>query len=180
MGKGSFILYDKDLKGVILLTDCQAGKLFKALATYRLEGKNASFGNNVAVTILFQQLIDNIAINEEKYQTVCKKRTEAANKRWNNDKDITSDANVCKSMQMHTNACIYDNDNDNVNENDNDNDNVNDACGAKRANKRKNYNNKNIPKLLQGEPSYDTDLFLRRTIGFDKVDFDKIKKGNSI
>ena len=83
---------------------------------------------------------------------------------------------------MHTNACIYDNDNVNVNENDivNDNDNVNDACGAKRENKRKNYNNKNIPKLLQGEPSYDTDLFLRRTVGFDKVDFDKIKKENFI
>ena len=177
MGKGSFILYDKDLKGVILLTDSQAGKLFKALATYRLEGKNASFGNNVAVTILFQQFIDHIAINEEKYKALCERNAQSAKKRWNNKQ---SDGNVCAGMPTHASACIYDN--DNVNENDivNDDDNDNDACGVKRENKRKNYNNKTIPRLLQDEPRYDTDLFLRKTIGFDKVDLDKIKKGNCI
>ena len=162
MGKGSFILYDKDLQGVLLLSEYQAGKLFKALAKYRLEGEKTSFGNNLTLTVLFQQFIDHIAINEEKYKALCERNAQSARKRWNNRE---SDDSVCAGMPTHASACIYDNDNDNDNENDNDNDNDNDARGAKKENKKINNNNKNIPKLLQGEPSYDIDAFIKKSIG---------------
>ena len=171
MSKGSFILYDKDLQGVELLSDYQAGKLFKALTKYRLRGETSTFGNNVAATILFQQLIDHIAINEEKYEGVCKKNSESAKKRWQNKPDIMrAHAQVCERINSDANACVYDNDNDNdndnVNVNDNDNDNA--ACGWPKENKRKNnYKSKNTPRLLQDDPNYDIDAFLRKTVGLN-------------
>lgn len=155
MGKGSFILYDKDLQGVMLLSDYQAGKLFKALAKYRLEGEITSFDNNLTLTVMFQQLIDHIAINEEKYKALCERNAQSAKKRWNK---ALSDDGLCAGMPTYASACIYDNDNDN----DNDDDNDNDARGAKRDNRK---TKEIFPKRLQDEPSYDIDAFIKKSIG---------------
>lgn len=165
MGKGSFILYDNDLRSVDYLTDSQIGKLFRALVKYRLEGVAPNLGKNPALNILYNQIVEHISINEEKYKAICEKRTEAANKRWDSDK--SKNTNACKSIQKDANGCINDNDNENVNANDNVivNDNGTDACGAKRENKRKNFYNKNLPRLLQDDPSYDLDAFTRSAIG---------------
>ena len=171
MGKGSFILYDTDLKSMFYLSDAQAGKLFKAIAHYRLEGIESNLGKNPAVNILYNQIIEHITINEKKYQELCAKRSEAINKRWSKAKEnnIQQDTNVYSSIQENTNGYINDNvnDNDNVNVNDTDNDNGNVASGVNKNNKRKNYYNKNnnVPALLSDEPSYDLDAFTRRAIG---------------
>ena len=171
MGKGSFILYDTDLRSLSYLTDAQAGKLFKAIANHRLEGSAPDLGKNPAVNILYNQIIEHIAINEEKYQELCAKRSEAINKRWSKAKEnpIQKYTNEYSSIQENTNGYINDNDNVNDTVNDNDIDNVNGtvAFGVNKENKRKNYYNKNnnVPALLRDEPSYDLDAFTRKAIG---------------
>ena len=163
MKKGSFILYDKDLQGVLLLSDYYAGRLFKAIAKYRLTGEKTDFGNNLTLMVLFQQIVDHIELNEEKYEALCKKNAQSAKKRW-----IPSDyAHACESERAHANACLNDNDNDNENVNDNVNGNDNNACGAKKENKRKNYYRKN--EDIKGEPSYDLELYRSRIVGLDKA-----------
>ena len=67
MGKGSFILYDTDLKSVKLLSENQAGRLFLGLATYRLDGISPDFNDDLALRVLYQQIDDHIKINEKKY-----------------------------------------------------------------------------------------------------------------
>ena len=112
MRKGSFIIYDSDLESLNFLTELQIGKLFKDLANYRLKGTEPDFSNDQALSILFQQLVTHITINEEKYKAICQKNSESAKKRWQNN-----------SMRTHAKLCVNDNDNDNVNDYDNDNDN---------------------------------------------------------
>lgn len=182
MAKGSFILYDADLKGIEFLTDAQTGKLFKALLKFRLEGTVPSFGNNAALNILFQQITEHITINEDKYKATCERNSESAKKRWAN-RDMPAHAGAYKGIQNNANGCL--NDNVNVNENDNVNDNVidndNDACGAKREYKRKNYYGSNnsyggkynnskpyVPTLLRDNPSYDIELFNSKIVGLNK------------
>ena len=75
MGKGSFIIYDSDLENLDFLTELQIGKLFKDLANYRLKGTEPDFGNDQALSILFQQLVTHITINEEKYKAICQKNS---------------------------------------------------------------------------------------------------------
>ncbi len=176
MKKGSFILYDTDLKGLDYLSDIQAGKLFKAIAKYRLEGTKQKQGNNPAVNILYHQIIEHIAINEEKYMAVCNRNSESAKKRWRRKEDVNdvnnmpSDASECECIQKDTKLCLYDNVNDIDNDNDNDTDTdtvtVTDACGAKRENEEKNYYDRknNVPNLLRDNPSYDIDAFMRKSL----------------
>ena len=168
MGKESFILYDSDVKSLDYLTDAQAGKLFKSIAKYRQNATKPDLGKNPAVNILYDQIIDHIKINEDKYKEMCEKRTQAINKRWNkNQESNAKNTNEYKCIQEYTSE--YLNDNDNVNDIDNDivnvNENDNVACGAKRENKKNYYNRKNnVPALLRDEPSYDAEAFMRKAI----------------
>lgn len=164
MGKDSFILYDSDLKGFEFLTENQAGKLFKALIKFRLEGTKPNLGNNAAVNILFNQITEHIAINESKYKATCAKRSEAMKKRWGNDKKSIEEDSILYST-IEKGSTLGDNDNENDIDNDIVIDNVRDACGAKKQNKRNNYYGKNTPRLLRDEPTYDIDAFTRQAIG---------------
>ena len=101
MGKGSFIIYDTDLKSVKLLNADQAGRLFLAISSYRLDGEEPDFSDDLALRILYQQLIDHISINEKKYKETCERRSESAKKRW-----LEKDANACNSMQMHEKVVV--------------------------------------------------------------------------
>ena len=167
MGKESFILYDSDVKSLEYLTDAQAGKLFKSIAKYRQGATKPDLGKNPAVNILYDQIINHININEEKYQSTCNKRSEAMKKRWNDKKNTIVDYSTLPSTIVQGSP-LSDNDNDNVNDIDNDivNDNDNVACGAKRENKKNNYYNRknNVPALLRDEPSYDAEAFMRKAI----------------
>lgn len=177
MPKNSFILYTSDLAGLDYLTDAQAGKLFKAIHKFTSKGTVPALGSNPAVNILYHQITAHITINERKYEELCAKRASAAKKRWSceNGRNMQLNASDCKSMQVHTSECIYDNDIDNDNDNVNDIVNDNDACGAKAQNKRKKYYKKDVPALLQGEPSYDIDAFTKKAIG---LKFEKKEKDN--
>lgn len=168
MGKDSFILYKSDLKGLEFLTDNQIGKLFRAIAKLQLDEEEPNLGTNPAVNILFNQIRAHIEINEEKYEETCKKKSAAMKKRWADSKSTIENYSTLPST-IEDYKALSDNDNDNDNENDNENENDNDACGAKRENKRKNYYNKNTPRLLQDEPSYDINAFTRKGIGFNNI-----------
>ena len=173
MGKGSFIIYDSDLKSIDYLTDAQVGKLFRAIKAHRLEDKTLSLGKNCALNMLYDQMMEHIAINEQKYKATCEMRSETMKKRWSEKKSTIVDNSALPSTIVKG-SLLSDNDNDididividNENENENDIDIVNDneACGAKRENKRKNYHNKNIPRLLQDNPSYDIEAFKQKTL----------------
>lgn len=178
MKKGTFILYDVDLESADYLSDSQVARLFRAIIKYRLDGTSPDFSDDAALKIIFHQISQHIALNEEKYQETCAKRSEAIKKRWNKEKNNT---NEYKSIEMNTNGYIYDTETVNDTETDTgtvtDNENytvtVNDtytdtdACGAKRENKRKNYysKKKDVPALPRDEPSYDIDAFTRKAIG---------------
>lgn len=165
MGSGSFILYDNDMKSLEYLTDAQIGKIFKAIAKYRQDGTKPNLGKNPALNILFNQIVDHININEEKYKSACNKRSEAMKKRWSDKKNSVVDYSPLSSTIVQGSPLS---DNDNVNDIDIDNDIVNDnvnesvACGAKKENKKNNYYKRknNVPALLRDEPSYDIDAFM--------------------
>ena len=173
MKKGSFILYDADLEGLEYISDLQAGKLFKAIRDFRLTGDKAFVSKNPAVNILYSQITGHISINEEKYETACKKKSQAMKKRWSEDNKATEkDSTLYSSIDK---GCLLgDNDNDNVNENENvnDNDNKNDIvyvndnvpCGAKKENKRKNCYSEKRPFAYEGNPSCDVELMKQRVL----------------
>lgn len=173
MGKGSFIIYDTDLKGILYLTDNQIGKLFRALALYRLEGTETKLGNNPALQILYQQFIEHISFNEDKYQKACRQRSEAMKKRWHEQKKtIEEGSGLYSTIEEGSGLYINDNDNDNVNVTDNvnvnvnvnDNETVTDACGAKKENKRFTYNTEKESSSYEGAPISDAELMKQRVL----------------
>lgn len=167
MAKGSFIVYDVDLQSLDYLTYEQIGRLFSALSKHRLQGIKPDFGDDRALQILFHQMSEHIAINEEKYKATCKRNAESAKKRWS-DKN---DARACAGMPTDANACVYDTDTDTDNDTDTVTETDTEPCGAKKE-KRKNYYGKknNFPALLSDEPTYDAEAFMRKAIGlkYDK------------
>lgn len=64
-----------------LLTDEECGKLFKAVFDYDVTGQEAEF-EDVALTILYIQLKNILDYNHDRYEKICKKRSEIAKKRW--------------------------------------------------------------------------------------------------
>ena len=168
MGKGSFILYDDDLKYAERLTDSQKADLFTALLKHRFHGEYTDFEDDLPVFMLYNRIIDHVSANEAKYKEICEKRSESIKKRWHSEKKSTDKYSAPYNC-IQEDTIVSDNDNDNVNDNvnvyDNDKDNV--ACGAKKKTKENNYYNKknNIPKLLQDDPAYDIEAFERKAIG---------------
>lgn len=127
--KKSFILYADYIKHIRRLSDEDAGRLFKAIFDYVNEGKLPDLDGMAAMAFSF--IANQLDIDLQKYEDLCKKRVESAKKRWlkNGDTDEMSKevGEESKSMQMHTSAmpCI-DLHSDNVNVNVNDTVNVND------------------------------------------------------
>ena len=85
-----------------MLNDEEAGQLFKAIFQYFSNGVELKTDNRVlAMTFaVFKAQIDR---GQERYDNICKKRAEAANKKWERFKSMQMDANGCKSMQMDAN-----------------------------------------------------------------------------
>ena len=182
MGNSSFILYDTDLKSMDFLTDAQIGKLFRAIKAYRLDGKTIDLGKNPALNMLYNQIMEHITMNEEKYKASCEKRSETMKKRWNEKKSNIVDYSALQSTIVEGSP-LSDNDNDNdnvnvndnVNENDNENDNESVALGVKRENKRKNYSGRKPDFYSEGEPTYDIEAFTKKAIG---IKYEKKEKMN--
>lgn len=76
--KSSFVLYDKYSEQVNMLSDEQAGLLFKAILSYR--NNEPMEINDPAVQILLSVIKQQIDIDAKKYQETCEKRKAAGAK----------------------------------------------------------------------------------------------------
>lgn len=77
--KKSVLLYIERKKELALLTDAQAGKLFKAIFDYADEGTEPKF-DDLAMTVLFSVFRSQIDAAAEKYADVCRRRSEYGKK----------------------------------------------------------------------------------------------------
>ncbi|HAP78868.1 MAG TPA: hypothetical protein DCQ78_01520 [Ruminococcus sp.] len=74
--KKSFLIYLDNQKQVNMLTDEQAGKLFKALFAFAKDGIEPDFDDGV-VAMIFSFMSDSIKRDTEKYEEVCENRRKA-------------------------------------------------------------------------------------------------------
>ena len=115
----SFILYTSDYQLIEGLTDEQLGQLTRALFIYARDGEVINLEPVVRMAFVF--IKDKIDRNQAKYQKKCERLRANAQKRWGMQKDA-NDTEACnpiqkhtkeyKSMQLHTNGCLYDSDSD--------------------------------------------------------------------
>lgn len=98
----TFLLYAEAAPQIDLLSDEEAGQLFKALFHYVADGDELVTNNRVlAMTFsVFKAQIDRGA---EKYEETCRKRTEAINKRWEKYRSIQENTNEYKCIEENTN-----------------------------------------------------------------------------
>ena len=98
----TFLLYAEAAPQIDLLSNEEAGQLFKALFHYVADGTELVTDNRVlAMTFaVFKAQIDRGAT---KYEETCRKRTEAINKRWERYKSIQMNTNEYKSIDENTN-----------------------------------------------------------------------------
>ena len=127
--KDSFILYTAQYEALKELTVEQKGELLDCLFQYVITGiMPATNSESVRVAMNFLRI--QIDMDSKKYATVCEKRREAINKRWQADKDgkvsTTKQKNTKVNKSISKNTNVTDNDNENENENVNDNENDND------------------------------------------------------
>lgn len=123
----SFILYTSDYQLIEGLTDEQLGQLTRALFSYARDGEIIKLDPVVRMAFVF--IKDKIDRNQAKYQKKCERLRANAQKRWGMQKDA-NDTEACnhiqkhtkeyKSMQLHTNGCLYDSDSDSVSDSDSD------------------------------------------------------------
>ena len=128
--KDSFILYTAQYEALKELAIEQKGQLLDCLFQYAITGTMPAI-NSEAVRVAMNFLRIQIDMDSRKYESVCEKRREAINKRWQADKSTKENnskqknTKVKSSKQKNTSATDNDNDNENENVNDNENDNGN-------------------------------------------------------
>ena len=123
--KKSIIIYADCIAILEELTYEQAGRLFKAILAYVNDEPVTEIDNDPAIRIAYVVLKKQIDRDTEKYDVICKKRSEAGkrhrgNQYTKNGTNGTNGTSVPKMEQMEQNGT---NGTDNVNENDNDSDN---------------------------------------------------------
>lgn len=116
--KKSFVLYTDYQKHINKLTDEEAGTLFKALFKYAEKEELPELTPMADMAFSFISAI--MDRDNEKWEEIKKKRSEAVKKRWEKEKQTdTNDTNVYKCIQTDTNDTVNVNGNVNVNVNDN-------------------------------------------------------------
>jgi len=120
MAKGkSFLIYIDIRKNLELLSDEEAGKVFKAIVEYVDIGKLPQFDDR-SLQVFFNTIMDQIDRDREKYEKKCGANRENQQKRWKRIREMEShfNTNVYDRIQSYTN--VTDNDNDTDNDTDND------------------------------------------------------------
>lgn len=95
MKKKSVIIRESYVPMFETATDEQVGKLVKAMLKYQQTGE-AELSDPMMAAV-FAMIKEGIDQDNEEYEATCKRRRDAANKRWGND--------PCNSMQEHASAC---------------------------------------------------------------------------
>ena len=139
----SFILYTDNRKQVDMLSDEEAGRIFKALLAYVDEGKGLEKGSRL-LKVVFEGFKAQIDRNAEKYSEICKKRSENIKKRWDKAKQAEN-TNEYKCIQMNTSVTDSDSDSDSEFSNEN--------INNKEKNKKKNACAKDFDKANYKKPT---------------------------
>lgn len=112
------LLKDEDL----CLSDAEIGIVMVAVLEYIQSGIMPKFGDR-GLTAVFKTIKGQIDKDGERYDETCKKRSEAAGKRWNSDaEEDTKNTNECKCIQSdasdsdNDNDCEYDNEHNSLKE----------------------------------------------------------------
>jgi hypothetical protein len=129
--RDSFLLYTENAEQLEMLTDEQAGALFKAIMAYQTGKPLPELDGMTA--IVFSVIRQKLDRDAAKYEEVCEKRREAGKKKANADFDDAKKANAFSEGSKKANAFSEeqkkqmhpdnDNDPDNDNEHDNEHDN---------------------------------------------------------
>lgn len=119
--KKSFILYAENINQISLLSDEEAGKIFKAVLTYAGTGEITHFDDRLLQIIftIFQSQIDR---NSEKWEETRKKRAEAGKKGGKQNQANQANASFAKQIKQNqanqaVNVSVSDNVSVNVNDN---------------------------------------------------------------
>ncbi len=81
MKNKAMLLHHNMIDSVMILSDEECGKLFKALFLYDVCGFLPEF-EDIALRIVFTQFKSTLDMNRERYEAICQKRSENAKKRW--------------------------------------------------------------------------------------------------
>ena len=101
--KAKAILLQPDMAVYLdMLSDEEAGILFKAIFRYAAEGEIIETEDR-AVKMAFFVAREQIDRSSEKYERACIKKKEAMQKRWLKNKSIQDNTNECKSIDMDSN-----------------------------------------------------------------------------
>lgn len=160
MAKGkSFLIYIDIRKNLELLSDDEAGKVFKAIVEYADIGRLPQFGDR-SLQVFFNTITDQIDRDREKYEKRCGVNRENQQKRWEKIREMEShyNTNVFDRKQSYTN--VTDNDTDKDTDNDTDKDikkrkskRENAPCGSLSDNFMKWYNEQiqftELPKITK-------------------------------
>lgn len=75
-----FFTYFHHAEPLEMLSDVQAGQLYKALMRYGNTGEEADFGGDCALGVMFSLFKKEIDYNFERYNEICEMRREAGKK----------------------------------------------------------------------------------------------------
>lgn len=104
--KKSFLLYIERKKELALLTDAQAGQLFKAIFEYVDSGTEAEFAD-LAMALIFSVFKSQIDAAAEKYDEICKKRAEGQRRRWEKQKKQDGAAGNSQVQVNQNDTSVY-------------------------------------------------------------------------
>lgn len=100
--KPAMMLLSSGRKAVDLLTDEEAGQLFKAIYAYYCDGTIFETGSRV-LRLVFNQMQEMIDLHKESYTARCQRNKEIAEERWAK-KRMQSDTNAYERIRTHTNV----------------------------------------------------------------------------
>ena len=98
------------------MTQIQKGDLLTGIYDYVRNGTEPKY-SELGMQIAFNVIRNTLNRDSEKYERICKQRSEGIKKRWSVNRE--------EYLSIDKNTSVTDNDNDNVNDNKNDNENVN-------------------------------------------------------
>lgn len=111
--KKSFVLYCENLEQVSLLSDTQAGKLFKALMRYADSGETPEFSNGL-LQMAFSFMSAQIRRDLDKWEETCQIRSEVGKKGGAPKGNRNAAKKQPKQPKQPDNENVYENENDNV------------------------------------------------------------------
>lgn len=100
----SFLIYKDAYPAVIDMTNEEAGRIFKAVFLFAVEGKNTDFSDDRFLKHVFATMTDNIRRDDEKYQEICSQNSAKGKRK----KQLLTTDN--KSKQLLTAETDKDND----------------------------------------------------------------------